>query len=138
MMNAKIAVNHEIMGRVSLKNLTHLPIHHVPLAVFKVCTVNIRHRMLLKFRLRLEFVKPRTMIAQMVPYGSIHCTKKHHNHCKNMIHSSESHRVFLRQQSRQCYQQTMNKLIQSSLKFGKSSRKKNIKDRITPQINFFQ
>ena len=123
MMNAKIAVNHEIMGRVSLKNPTHLPIHHVPLAVFKVCTVNIRHRMLLKFRLRLEFVKPRTMIAQMVPYGSIHCTKKTQPLQKHDSFLGITP-CFLRQQSRQCYQQTMNKLIQSSLKFGKSSRKK--------------
>lgn len=45
-MNAKIAVNHETMGRVWLKNPTHLPIHHVPPTVFKVCTGNIRHRML--------------------------------------------------------------------------------------------
>ena len=137
MMNAKIAVNHEIMGRVSLKNPTHLPIHHVPLAVFKVCTVNIRHRMLLKFRLRLEFVKPRTMIAQMVPYGSIHCTKK--------TQPLQKHDSFLG--ITPCFFAATIKTMlptnheQIDSKFSQIWQiltQKNIKDRITPQINFFQ
>ena len=39
---AKNDVNHEPMERVSLNNPTHLPIHPLPLGVFKVCTVNTR------------------------------------------------------------------------------------------------
>ena len=90
-----------ITRRIFLSTLYHLEFSKcapsTPAVNLKQLTLETGTKILLKMRLWLKFVKPRTMVAQMVRHGSVYCTKHNHNHCKTLLHFLAGH----------CFQQTM-------------------------------